>query len=87
MNYKDILNWLKKQAEYAKFAWTIIVVVAALFGYQVSLVKNPENIKGTKAVERALDSNMPEARSSKAIDGLKKAGDGLKRVSDSVFTN
>lgn len=38
-------NWLLKQAEAAKFAWTIILVIFSLFGY--SVIKEPNATKGT----------------------------------------
>jgi hypothetical protein len=39
------MNWLKKQAEVAKIAWTIIVILASLFGYQITLKPTSEPIE------------------------------------------
>jgi len=34
------MRWLKKQAEAAKIAWTIIIVLGSLFGYQITITPN-----------------------------------------------
>jgi hypothetical protein len=31
------MNWLKKQFETAKVAWSIVVIIATIFGYQLNL--------------------------------------------------
>ena len=82
-----IIKWFIAQKDYAKFAWTVIVIVGALLGYQISVVKNPEGIKPSVAAQTAIEKNMPEVRSQSVIDSAKNIHSGLKRVSETVLTN
>ncbi len=47
---KKITKWLENQKGYAKFAWSVVMVIAAVFGYQVSVEKTISNEPFTNAV-------------------------------------
>jgi len=81
------VTWLYAQKEKAKFAWTVIVIISALFGYQVTINKNPTDKSLSEAAKVAVESNMSEVRSQQAIDSANKIGNSLHSVSNTVFTN
>jgi len=39
------MEWLKKQAKAAKIAWTIIIILGSLFGYQITITPTNTTIE------------------------------------------
>ena len=84
---KKIKDWLVKQVDNAKFAWTIIVIVAALFGYRVSINPNPVGLRPTEAARVAVRSQMPEVVDSRVTETAEKLQEGLRQIAKDVQEN
>jgi len=76
-----ILTWIKDQQEKSKMAWTIIVVIGSIFGYQLSAEKKtPE----TTAIQSVIESSTLDTKLqtiSTAIDNINTA---LENIDKSV---
>ena len=54
--WERFTTWVSKQAEVAKFAWTVVLLVAGLFGYKATLEPLPnQNQPPATAVMERLD--------------------------------
>jgi hypothetical protein len=80
INFISILGWLKKQGEYAKTAWTVFLVVLALFGYQITKVPNDSIVVRLTTIEKELkaDPNTDPALTKEIEDVLSKINKTVK---------
>jgi hypothetical protein len=65
MNLDGIKTWLVKQVEAAKFAWTIVVVIASIWGYKANLTP----IQDTKTIPDVITQRLDNI--DKALKELK----------------
>jgi len=84
MKSKKIVDWFIAQREFAKFAWTIAVVVAALFGYQATLKQNPPGLSPTVAAKVAIENNAQEVISKDAVNLVKKTQKNIEDLTDKI---
>ena len=66
-----MLNWLVAQKDKAKFAWTVVLLISSMFGYNISVTKTE------KADIQKLEQKVDTVKT--AIDTVNKVLQELKK--------